>query len=44
MIKGGRWTSTQVVTVFIKAAVRAQDENICITEGTWPFYLTWVLS
>lgn len=33
-IKDGRWTSTQVVTAFIKSAIRAQDETNCVTEGT----------
>ena len=36
-IKEGRWTSTQVVTAFIKSASRAQDEMNCVTEGTRPF-------
>jgi len=36
-IKEGRWTSTQVVTAFIKSAIRAQDETNCITEGDWSF-------
>lgn len=42
-IKGGQWTSTQVVTAFIKSAVRAQDETNCITEGEWPICLTPML-
>ena len=36
-IKDSQWTSTQVVTAFIKSAIRAQDETNCITEGLWPF-------
>ncbi|KAF9642131.1 hypothetical protein BDM02DRAFT_3133305, partial [Thelephora ganbajun] len=32
VIEEGQWTSTQVVTVFIKLAVRAQDETNCVTE------------
>ena len=36
-IKEGRWTSTQVVTAFIKSAIRAQDETNCVTEGAWAF-------
>ena len=32
-IRECRWTSTQVVTAFIKSAIRAQDETNCITEG-----------
>ncbi|KAF9644059.1 hypothetical protein BDM02DRAFT_3263754 [Thelephora ganbajun] len=30
--EGQQWTSTQVVTAFIKPAIRAQDETNCITE------------
>lgn len=32
-IKQGQWTSTQVITAFIKSSMRAQDETNCITEG-----------
>lgn len=32
-IRRGQWTSTQVVTAFIKSAIRAQDETNCVTEG-----------
>ena len=32
-IKRGRWTSTQVVTVFIKSALQAHDRTNCVTEG-----------
>lgn len=35
-IEEGRWTSTQVVTAFIKSATRAQEETNCITEGAYP--------
>ena len=38
-IEKSQWTSTQVVTAFIKSAVRAQDATNCITEGDWPFRL-----
>ncbi|KAF9786269.1 amidase signature enzyme [Thelephora terrestris] len=31
-IKNGQWTSTKVVTAYIKSAIRAQDETNCITE------------
>ena len=50
-IREGRWTSTQVVTAFIKSAIRAQDETNCVTEGAPLFCLgsdialmRWVLS
>ena len=36
-IKDGQWTSTQIVTAFIKSAIHAQDETNCITEGLWSF-------
>ena len=38
-IKRGRWTSTQVVTAFIKSALQAHDRTNCVTEGPPQLFL-----